>query len=266
MCGSLTLPSIATCITPRATEKIETHRKKSSSRKSTTTGTGPSVRRNRSRDRQRLEILQLRAQAEVLEKRVTDMRDKQRERENDNTLWITNTIKGTPRHYQRHHRDSLLFDALKDLAKRHRKLRKDSEHENKSLRNVYRTQLTTIEMLKKLLQSQEKMKRSVRFTSQNYYVESYFDADENALVVMDRLSDALDSLHVSTDCVFQSNGLAAITSAFTQANMNQSTETVTNVEVLNCRVLPFDFRDVGKAYCHLKQLENLRYNKLSLWK
>ncbi|OWY98871.1 hypothetical protein PHMEG_00030247 [Phytophthora megakarya] len=158
MCQSLTPLYIAPCITPPASAIIDTRRKATSSRKCNSTGTGP--RRNRFRDRQKLEILQLRAEAEVLAKRASEMRNKQREHNNDNALRMINTNKGTTklaRHYQGPH-DSLLVDAWKDLAKRHRMLRKYSENENKNLRDVYRTQLETIEMLKKLLQNQEKMK------------------------------------------------------------------------------------------------------------
>lgn len=91
--------------------------------------------------------------------------------------------------------------------------------------------------------------RSIRFVSE-YYVRSYFDANYDAVVAMQRLYGGLGQLYMETDRAFRSNGLSVITSPFSQTKINPSTDTVTHIEVLNCRVIPFDYKAVGEAFWH----------------
>ncbi|ETO70465.1 hypothetical protein F444_13052 [Phytophthora nicotianae P1976] len=113
-------------------------------------------RRNRSRDRQRLEILQLRTEAQVLQNRIADMKRKQQVADAEDA--IVDVMNPT---FDQD--NGLLFGVWKDLAKKYRRLRKESEAENQHLCGVYTHQVATIETLRRLLQTQEQVKRTLRF-------------------------------------------------------------------------------------------------------
>ncbi|KAF4130709.1 hypothetical protein GN958_ATG20163 [Phytophthora infestans] len=101
-----------------------------------------------------------------------------------------------------HH--DLLFDVWKDLAIKNRRLR--SETENKHLRGLYANQVHTLETLRSLLQMQERVQNTLRFTTR-YYVCSSFDADDSAIVAMERLYGDLGQLYADTERVLLSKGL-----------------------------------------------------------
>ncbi|KAL4165810.1 hypothetical protein KRP22_014520 [Phytophthora ramorum] len=206
-------------------------------------------KRNRSRDRQRVEILQLRAEAEVLQQRVAQMKKHQQEadREDNGNGIIASATQIMQMHHGHRQLDAMRFEVWRDLAERCRRLRRESENDNRNLRHLYKSQVATIETLKKMFQMQERVKTSIRFNAR-YYVNSSFDADEDALITMKCLQGGLGQLKDETDHVLLSNGLCAITSPFSQINMNSTSETSTYIEVLNCRVIPFDYKVVGEAF------------------
>ncbi|KAF4038149.1 hypothetical protein GN244_ATG09734 [Phytophthora infestans] len=103
-----------------------------------------------------------------------------------------------------HH--DLLFDVWKDLAIKHRRLRSEAETENKHLRGLYANQVHTLETLRSLLQMQERVQNTLRFTTR-YYVCSSFDADDSAIVAMERLYGDLGQLYADTERVLLSKGL-----------------------------------------------------------
>ncbi|KAG7380576.1 hypothetical protein PHYPSEUDO_007016 [Phytophthora pseudosyringae] len=208
------------------------------------------AKRNRSRDRQRVEILQLRAEAEVLQQRVAALNSKQQkltmvdgEGYGNSAVGMTQSA-ASPR--QSH---DLLFNVWKDLANKRRRLRKEAQDRNRQLRELYATQVTTIETLKRFLMLQEQAKRSIRFAT-TYYVHSSFDGDDAALLVMEGLHRGLGQIYRDTDRALLSNGLSAITAPFVQTNINPITDAAAYIEVLNCRIVPFDFKVVGRAFWH----------------
>ncbi|KAG7378357.1 hypothetical protein PHYPSEUDO_010216 [Phytophthora pseudosyringae] len=212
------------------------------------------AKRNRSRDRQRVEILQLRAEAEVLQQRVAALNSKQQkltmvdgEGYGNSAVGMTQSA-ASPR--QSH---DLLFNVWKDLANKRRRLRKEAQDRNRQLRELYATQVTTIETLKRLLLLQEHTRvgelRSNHFETV-YYTRSYFDGDDAAWLAMARLHEGMGQIYRDTDRALLASGLSAITAPFVQTNINPITDTAAYIEVLNCRIVPFDFKVVGEAFWH----------------
>ncbi|ETP39698.1 hypothetical protein, variant [Phytophthora nicotianae P10297] len=199
-------------------------------------------RRNRSRDRQRLEILQLRAEAQVLQNRIADMKRKQQAADaEDAILDVMNPTFDQD--------NGLLFGVWKDLAKKYRRLRKESEAENQHLCGVYTHQVATIETLRRLLQTQEQVKRTLRFPKR-YCGQSFFYVDGNALVALDRLHGDLGQLYADTDLALLSTGLEAFTSPCSRTNSSPVTDNSTYVDVLLSRIVPFDYKEVADAFWH----------------
>ncbi|ETO70464.1 hypothetical protein F444_13051, partial [Phytophthora nicotianae P1976] len=83
------------------------------------------------------------------------------------------------------------FDVWKDLARKYRRLRKESEAENRHLCDIYTRQTATIETLRRLLQMQEQVKQTLR-SSNKCGIHYYFDADDGDMVVMQRLRGDLE--------------------------------------------------------------------------
>ncbi|KAG3100314.1 hypothetical protein PI125_g14783 [Phytophthora idaei] len=157
-------------------------------------------KRNLSRDRQRLEILQLRAEAELLQQRVVELEKKQQEYED---AAFEMTMSGR--------RNGLLFDRWKRLANKYQELRREAETENRQLCAIYARHVATIEMLRRLLQLHEQAKKIPR-SAARYFVHTHFDPDAVSLETMTRLHGGLDQLYAETDRVLLSNGLGVITS------------------------------------------------------
>ncbi|KAG6613886.1 uncharacterized protein IUM83_10142 [Phytophthora cinnamomi] len=106
--------------------------------------------RNRSRDLQKLELLQLRVEAIALQQQVDAL-------ENRGLLGAEGSRKPcvSPNGSALTKRSSdMLTDAWKNLAKRHRTLRREAELENQNLRELYANQLKTATLLQKLLMKQ----------------------------------------------------------------------------------------------------------------
>ncbi|KAF1773482.1 hypothetical protein GQ600_17627 [Phytophthora cactorum] len=64
---------------------------------------------------------------------------------------------------------------------------------------------------------QEQVKKTLRFVTR-YYVHSCFDADDSALVAMERLHGGLGQLYADTDRALLTNGLGALTSPCSLTN------------------------------------------------
>ncbi|KAG4037143.1 hypothetical protein PC123_g27290, partial [Phytophthora cactorum] len=207
--------------------------------KGTRSPTGPQLpKRNLSRDRQRLEILQLRAEAELLQQRVVELEKKQQEYED---AAFEMTMLGR--------RNGLLFDVWKRLANKYQELRREAETENRQLCAIYAHHVATIEMLRRLLQLHEQAKKIPRSTAR-YFVHTHFDPDAVSLETMTRLHGSLDQLYAETDRVLLSNGLGVITSPSSQTNFKWITDTVSHIESLYSRIIPFDYKAVGNASWH----------------
>ncbi|KAG2776488.1 hypothetical protein Pcac1_g13212 [Phytophthora cactorum] len=67
---------------------------------------------------------------------------------------------------------------------------------------------------------------------------------------MKRLHGGLGQLYAETDYVLQSNGLGAITSPCSQTNLKWITDTVSHIEVIYRRIIPFDSKAVGDSFWH----------------
>ncbi|ETP39693.1 hypothetical protein F442_12865 [Phytophthora nicotianae P10297] len=201
-------------------------------------------KRNVSRDRQKLEILRLRAEAELLQNRIADMKKRQEATEKEcvnATFHVVDSTSEQP--------NDLLFGVWKGLAKKSRRLRREADAENQYLCGLYNDQMTTIETLRRLLQMQEQVKSNPRWSTW-YYVHSTFDTDDNVLAAINRLHGDLGQLFAETDRAFMSNGLEACMSPFAFANVNTTSDTTSYIEVLFCRILPFDHNTVGDCFWH----------------
>ncbi|ETM41762.1 hypothetical protein L914_12493 [Phytophthora nicotianae] len=96
---------------------------------------------------------------------------------------------------------------------------------------------------------QEQVKSNPRWSTW-YYVHSTFDTDDNVLAAINRLHGDLGQLFAETDRAFMSNGLEACMSPFAFANVNTTSDTTSYIEVLFCRILPFDHNTVGDCFWH----------------
>ncbi|ETN19948.1 hypothetical protein PPTG_03057 [Phytophthora nicotianae INRA-310] len=212
-------------------------------------------KRNVSRDRQKLEILRLRAEAELLQNRIADMKKIQEAAEKECVNATSHVVDSTSEQP-----NDLLFGVWKGLAKKSRRLRREADAENRYLCGLYNDQMTTIETLRRLLQMQEQVKVSVYLRNYElasnprwstwYYVHSTFDTDDNVLAAINRLHGDLGQLFAETDRAFMSNGLEACMSPFAFANVNTTSDTTSYIEVLFCRILPFDHNTVGDCFWH----------------
>ncbi|KAG2995888.1 hypothetical protein PC128_g15055 [Phytophthora cactorum] len=201
-------------------------------------------KRNRSRDRQKLELLQLSVEAELLQNRVAYLTKKQQDADAERGVAAFNVMNPTSGQG-----NGLFFDVWKDLANKYRRLRREAEMENRHLRGIYTHQVTTLETLKRLLQMQEQVKKTLRFVTR-YYAHSCFDADDSALVAMERLHGGLGQLYADTDRALLTNGLGALTCPCSLTNLSPLTDTPSRVEVLFSRIIPFDFKAVGDSFWH----------------
>ncbi|KAG3068120.1 hypothetical protein PC122_g17076 [Phytophthora cactorum] len=91
--------------------------------------------------------------------------------------------------------------------------------------------------------------KTLRFATR-YYVHSCFNADDSALVAMERLHGGLGQLYADTDRALLTNGLGALTSPCSLTNLSPLTNTPSRVEVLFSRIIPFDFKAVGDSSWH----------------
>ncbi|ETL35261.1 hypothetical protein L916_12579 [Phytophthora nicotianae] len=192
----------------------------------------------------KLEILRLRAEAELLQNRIADMKKRQEATEKEcvnATFHVVDSTSEQP--------NDLLFGVWKGLAKKSRRLRREADAENQYLCGLYNDQMTTIETLRRLLQMQEQVKSNPRWSTW-YYVHSTFDTDDNVLAAINRLHGDLGQLFAETDRAFMSNGLEACMSPFAFANVNTTSDTTSYIEVLFCRILPFDHNTVGDCFWH----------------
>ncbi|KAG4046444.1 hypothetical protein PC123_g18179 [Phytophthora cactorum] len=180
-------------------------------------------KRNRSRDRQKLELLQLSVEAELLQNRVAYLSKKQQDADAERGLAAFSVMNPTSWQGNR-----LLFDVRKDLANKYRRLRREAEAENRHLCDTGKT---------------------LRFATR-YYVHSCFNADDSALVAMERLHGGLGQLYADTDRALLTNGLGALTSPCSLTNLSPLTNTPSRVEVLFSRIIPFDFKAVGDSSWH----------------
>ncbi|KAL4163096.1 hypothetical protein KRP22_015208 [Phytophthora ramorum] len=208
--------------------------------------------RNRSRDLQKLELLQLRVEAAGLQGQVDELSSPK-----ENTTRI-NMFDSLARRG-----DDKLLDAWKSMTKKQKTLRLRAEVENENLRNLHTTQLKSIKTLKHLLQKHEATKRSACI-SRNFYVNSFFETEREAVTVLDKLSDSLGKMFTETDRTFRLNGLNTITSAFSKVDTQSISATTTHIELLKCCLMPFDFRDVSKTFygkmtagCGLDEVESV---------
>ncbi|KAI9991877.1 hypothetical protein PInf_017253 [Phytophthora infestans] len=105
--------------------------------------------RNRSRDLQKLELLQLRVDAEALQRQSDELGDHQiTPAPSANDILEGYALLGK----------RMRLDAWKMLAMKHKKHRIEAEAENQNLRELYASQLKTTNTLKKLLAKQASLK------------------------------------------------------------------------------------------------------------
>ncbi|KAF4038279.1 hypothetical protein GN244_ATG09626 [Phytophthora infestans] len=145
--------------------------------------------------------------------------------------------------------NGLLFDVWKGLAKNYQALRSEAENENRRLCDIYARHAATIDMLRRLLQLQAHMKSTPRF-SPRYSVHSYVDPAVASIETTKRLHGGLGQLYRETDHVLLSNGLSAITSPSSQTNVKWISDTISHIEFLYTRIIPFGYKDVGNSFWH----------------
>ncbi|ETO70453.1 hypothetical protein F444_13062 [Phytophthora nicotianae P1976] len=197
--------------------------------------------RNRSRDLQKLEILQLRKEAADLQQQIEDLRyTKGVVMENPLGPLASITISFHQSHDAR-------LGGLRVLAKRQKRLRNEAESENQYLRDIVQSQMKNIKMLKRLFQNQistETLPGLYRSLHPNFVPKGRISGYE----VLEQLSCRLSDLFFDTDRVFQSNGLSVISSPFAKVNTQPVSYSSTQIELLKCDVLPFDYRAVAKTF------------------
>ncbi|ETI32613.1 hypothetical protein F443_20641 [Phytophthora nicotianae P1569] len=113
--------------------------------------------RNRSRDRHRLELLELRVEAALLQQRVDDLEEEERRvRPGATASWMApNDISLADT------TNDSLYDAWRDLAKKHKMHRTNAEIENRNLRELYAHQLKLTHMVKKLFRKQSSIEEQL---------------------------------------------------------------------------------------------------------
>ncbi|KAK1935786.1 hypothetical protein P3T76_010480 [Phytophthora citrophthora] len=201
--------------------------------------------RNRSRDLQKLELLQLRVESVALQEKLNKLRHSS---------------------LTRHHA-TISLDAWRSLAEKQKRRCRDAEITNEELRMGYAKQIETMKSLKRIFRKQVEAKRSACIV-RNFFANTYYDAERDAILVIEQLSSTLNNTFADTDRVFRSNGMDMVTSPFSKTNTQPLSATSTYIEVLKCAVLPFDYRAVADAFygkvtagCGLIKVVNINTSK-----